>query len=120
MLKLGACAQLTIKRIFCLLSLAGYQSHPIGPFINKSSPHKMLPHFHQNIIPQWKHQIQSSKEKAVIIKIGGGHVIIEKLRYVFLTTYFLSKKKQPNIHIDRKSTRLNSSHGGISRMPSSA
>ena len=38
MLKLRACAQLTIKRRFCLLSLAGYQSHSIGPFINKSSP----------------------------------------------------------------------------------
>ena len=72
MLKLEACTQLTIKRRFCLLSLAGYQSHPIGPFINKSSPHRMLPHLHQNIIPQWKQQIQSSKEKAVVIKTEGG------------------------------------------------
>ena len=101
MLKLGACTQLTIKRRFCLLSLAGYQSHFIGPFINKSSPHRMLPHLHQNIIPQWKHQIQSSKEKPIIIKIEGGQVSIEKLRYVFLTTYALSKTKHPNIHITK-------------------
>jgi hypothetical protein len=104
MLKLGACAQLTIKRRFCLLSLAGYQSHSIGPFINKSSPYRMLPHLHQNIILQWKHQIQSSKEKAVIIKIEGGQVSIEKLRYVFLTTYALSKTKHPNIHITKRMT----------------
>jgi hypothetical protein len=72
MLKLGACTQLTIKIRLCLLSLAGYQSHSIGPSINKSPLQKMLPHLHQNIIPQWKHQIQSSKKKAVIIKIEGG------------------------------------------------
>ena len=28
--------------------------------------------------------------------------------------------ESPNMLVDRKSTRLNSSHGGISRMPSSA
>ena len=104
MLKLRTCAQLTFKRRVCLLSLAGYQSHPIGPFINKSSPYRMLPHLHQNIIPQWKHQIQSSKEKAVIIKIEGNQVCIEKLRYVFLTTYALSKTKHPNIHITKPMT----------------
>ena len=82
----------------------GYQSHSIGPFINKSSPHRMLPHLHQNIIPQWKHQIQSSKEKAVIIKIEGDQVSIEKLRYVFLTTYALNKTKHPNIHITKPMT----------------
>ena len=64
--------------------------------------HRMLPHLHQNIIPQWKHQIQSSKEKTVIIKIKGGQVSIEKLRYVFVTAYALSKTKHPNIHITKR------------------
>ena len=90
------------KRSF-LLSLVGCQSHPIGPFINKSSPHRMLSHVYQNTIPQWKHETQSSKEKAVIIK-KGGQVSIEKLRYVFLTTYALSKTKHPNIHITKPLT----------------
>ena len=94
LLMLTACAQLTIKRKVYLLSLAGYQSHPIGPFINKSSPHRILSHLHQNTIPQWKQETQSFKEKAVIIKRVRGQVSTEKRRYVFLTTYALSKTKQ--------------------------
>jgi hypothetical protein len=103
MLKLEACAQLRIKRRSCLLSLAGCQSHSIRPSINRRPLHRMLPHLHQNIIPQWTHQTQSSKEKAVIIK-KGGQVSIEKLRYVFLTTCALSKIKHPNIHITKPLT----------------
>jgi hypothetical protein len=104
MLKLGACAQLTIKKRSCLLSLASCQSHPIGPSINKSLLQRMLSHLHQNITPLWKHQTQSSKEKFIIIKREEGQVSIEKLRYVFLTTYALSKTKHPNIHITKPMT----------------
>jgi hypothetical protein len=78
----------------------------IGPSIHKSPLQKMLPHFHQNTIPQWKHETQSSKGKVVIIKRERGQVSTEKPRYVFLTTYALSKTKKkkhfktyPNIHI---------------------
>ena len=37
-------------------------------------------------------------------QIEGGQVSIEKLRYVFLTIYTLSKTKHPNIHITKPMT----------------
>ena len=37
-------------------------------------------------------------------QIEGGQISIEKLRYVFLTIYTLSKTKHPNIHITKPMT----------------
>ena len=47
-------------------------------------------------------------------------LIMEPLRDAMLTLQYYQLLRKRREAIDRKSTRLNSSHGGISRMPSSA
>ena len=49
---------------------------------------------------------------AIFVAVGGGGLIAGIASYV--------KRVRPEIRIDRKSTRLNSSHPQLSRMPSSA
>ena len=64
--------------------------------------------------------INGASEKPVFpfskISIAGLALLI-----IFLCIYFFGgKNKLRNISLDRKSTRLNSSHSSVSRMPSSA
>ena len=61
---LRACTQLIIERkevVCCLLQVV--KVIPLDHSSNRRPLQKMLPHLHQNTIPQWKHQTQSSKEK---------------------------------------------------------
>ena len=67
----------------------------------------------------WPYDIHSFVEVAPLLAARGYHVVIPYLRG-YGTTRFLSSDALRNGQQDRKSTRLNSSHRSLSRMPSSA
>ena len=62
------------------------------------------------------------KLREVEVELGRGKTVAEAVKKIGVTeqTYYRWKKKFGGLRIDRKSTRLNSSHEWISRMPSSA
>ena len=75
----------------------------------------LLPAFQRLLdnLPFLKHVIVSGKD-------AHGHLHLQELMSRSATSFAPASTTADEICLDRKSTRLNSSHGGISRMPSSA
>ena len=60
--------------------------------------------------------------KKTTFLIVGNHAVVEALKNPKrnIEKVFVTEDAQKNVNRDRKSTRMNSSHTDISRMPSSA
>ena len=66
-----------------------------------------------NVLIEALPYIQRFNRKIIVIKYGGSAMVDEELKRNVIQDVVLLK-------LDRKSTRLNSSHTTVSRMPSSA
>ena len=78
----------------------------------------------EKILPgkNWKFEISQAIKKSHIVLVCLSNNLLTKFGYVQKEIRSALEKadEQPDNVIDRKSTRLNSSHTDISRMPSSA
>ena len=71
----------------------------------------------RKLIEEWDKKYEQTRNAAEEI----GNFIVECLRPIFpRITYYEPLDSRVEVLIDRKSTRLNSSHIPLSRMPSSA
>ena len=64
--------------------------------------------------------IPKTKIRSTSGRIFALWITVPSLIFLFISIIFLRNQIRPIIHLDRKSTRLNSSHVSESRMPSSA